>query len=74
MWDLRHKTQRDAQNSAQAFFAAASYTVCWSGKIAAHSADLRGGLLRCEHCASKKVLLAQLSFGKVLIEVVTCHL
>ena len=71
MWDLRHDSLAIAHNSAAAFFAAASYTGCWSGKIATHSADLRGGLLRCEHCASKKVLLAQLSFGKVLIEVVT---
>ncbi len=66
MWDLRHDGIAIAHNSAAAFFAAASYIGCWSGKIAEYSVDLRGGLFQCEHCASKKtVLLAQLSFGKV---------
>ena len=36
---------------------------CWAGVIAAHSADLRCGQLRADSCASKTVLLAQLSFG-----------
>jgi hypothetical protein len=67
MWDLRQKTQRGAQNSAQAFFLGFSCMGCWQCAIAAHSADLM-----CEHCASKTVLLAQLSFGTVLLEVVTC--
>lgn len=46
---------------------------CWVSAIAAHSADLRRGQLHADGCASKTVLLAQLSFG-VVAEHVICHL
>jgi len=45
VWDKRDTATATAQNNAAAHLRGVSYMGCWAGVIAAHSADLRCGLL-----------------------------